>query len=187
MTDVHLLGIRHHGPGSARAVRRTLAELRPDLVLVEGPPEADPLVELAADTEMRPPVALLGYVADDPARCAFWPFATFSPEWQAIRYALAHDVPVRFFDLPAAHTLAPPETAPGTRPDTADSPAGANDAPEPAEIEPTPAAPASTETAPAETAPADPVRVDPLSALASAAGYDDPERWWDDMIEQRLH
>ncbi|TAI40340.1 hypothetical protein EWI31_33035, partial [Streptomyces tsukubensis] len=37
---------------------------------------------------------------------AFWPFAEFSPEWVAIRWALAHDVPVRFIDLPAAHTLA---------------------------------------------------------------------------------
>ena len=34
---------------------------------------------------MEPPVALLAYAADDPARAAFWPFAVFSPEWQAIR------------------------------------------------------------------------------------------------------
>ena len=55
-------GIRHHGPGSARSVRAALAEQRPDVVLIEGPPEADELVGLAADPQMRPPVALLGYV-----------------------------------------------------------------------------------------------------------------------------
>src|SRR5262249_13518087 len=33
------------------------------------------------------------------------PFAEFSPEWQAIRYALAHEVPVRFMDLPVAARL----------------------------------------------------------------------------------
>ena len=54
-----LLGIRHHGPGSARAVRRALDVYRPDIVLIEGPPEADPLIALAGSTEMRPPVALL--------------------------------------------------------------------------------------------------------------------------------
>ena len=31
----------------------------------------------------------------------------------------------------------------------------------------------------------DPSR-DPLGALAAAAGYDDPERWWDDVVESRL-
>ena len=27
---------------------------------------------------------------------------------------------------------------------------------------------------------------DPLGALADAAGYDDAERWWDDLVESRL-
>ncbi|MFE0426826.1 DUF5682 family protein, partial [Streptomyces sp. NPDC058953] len=101
-----LLGVRHHGPGSARAVAAALAAAAPDAVLIEGPPEADALVALAADEGMRPPVALLAHAVDDPGRAAFWPFADFSPEWVAIRWALAHDVPVRFIDLPAAHTLA---------------------------------------------------------------------------------
>ena len=39
-----LLGVRHHGPGSARAVRRALEAYRPEVVLIEGPPEADALV-----------------------------------------------------------------------------------------------------------------------------------------------
>src|SRR5512146_649256 len=103
---VTLYGVRHHGPGSARSVRAALAGQRPDIVLIEGPPEADALVPLAADPQMRPPVALLGYVPGEARRAAFWPFAAFSPEWQAIRYALAADVPVRFCDLPAAHHLA---------------------------------------------------------------------------------
>jgi len=70
-------------------VRAALAGQRPDIVLIEGPPEADDLVKLAADPDMRPPVALLGYVPGEPRLAAFWPFAVFSPEWQAIRYALS--------------------------------------------------------------------------------------------------
>ena len=101
-----VFGIRHHGPGSARSVRAALAGQRPDIVLIEGPPEADELVALAADPEMRPPVALLGYVPGEPRHAAFWPFAVFSPEWQAITYALDARVPVRFCDLPAAVQLA---------------------------------------------------------------------------------
>ncbi|HEU5471426.1 MAG TPA: DUF5682 family protein [Actinophytocola sp.] len=138
-----VLGIRHHGPGSARAVAEELPRIEPDLVLIEGPPEADPLVELVADKEMDPPVALLAYAADDATRAAFWPFAVFSPEWQAISYALRAEVPVRFCDLPAAIQFA---TAGDERSGLA---------------------------------------MDPLAKLAEAGGYDDPERWWDDVIEHR--
>ncbi|XVQ83281.1 DUF5682 family protein [Microbispora siamensis] len=138
--SLSVLGVRHHGPGSARAVRDELNRIRPDLVLVEGPPEADGLVALAADPGMRPPVALLAYVPGEPSRAAFWPFAEFSPEWQAIAYAARAGVEARFCDLPAAHGLA---------------------------------------------LDADPVRRDPIGELARAAGYDDPERWWEDLVEHR--
>lgn len=104
---VRYFGVRHHGPGSARSVEAALEEWQPDVVLVEGPPEADGLLPLAASEEMRPPVALLVHVVDKPRRAFFWPFAVFSPEWRAIRHGLAHDVPVRFIDLPAAIWLAP--------------------------------------------------------------------------------
>ncbi|MGW0470147.1 DUF5682 family protein [Streptomyces coeruleorubidus] len=165
-----LLGVRHHGPGSARAVRAALEEARPRVVLIEGPPEADALVPLAADAEMRPPVALLAHAVDEPGRSAFWPLAEFSPEWVAIRWALEHDVPARFIDLPATHTLAW-----GTQEDEAG-----------VEGE----SPLDAETADSEGASApDPghadLRIDPLGVLAETAGYDDPERWWEDVVEHR--
>jgi hypothetical protein len=135
-------GIRHHGPGSARSLRAALEAQKPDLVLIEGPPEADPLVPLTADPEMEPPAALLAYVPGEPGKAAFWPFAEFSPEWQAMRYATGAGIPVRFCDLPAAHQLALHDE---------------HDAPR--------------------------VRTDPIAELATAAGYDDPERWWEDVVE----
>ncbi|TDC41422.1 hypothetical protein E1281_37390 [Actinomadura sp. KC345] len=161
MSHVEVYGVRHHGPGSARALRGALEDFKPDAVLIEGPPEADPIVELAGDPGMVPPVALLAYSpapapGDGDRKAAFWPFAEFSPEWQAIRYALDADVPVRFCDLPAAHQLVPAEE-------------GA--AQEPAQD-------------PAEGA-AEGIRLDPLGWLAKAAGYDDAERWWDDVVEHR--
>ena len=107
MTDgVAVLGIRHHGPGSARSVVRALERLRPDLVLVEGPPDAQALIPLAAAPGMRPPVALAVYPAERPGAGVFYPFATFSPEWNAIHYALRHQIPVRFCDLPQSISLA---------------------------------------------------------------------------------
>ncbi|MGD9705520.1 MAG: DUF5682 family protein [Acidimicrobiia bacterium] len=141
--SVHLFGIRHHGPGSARSVERALEALRPDIVLIELPKEADPLLALVATEGMRPPVALLGYVVDRPERAVFLPFASFSPEWRVVQLAAARSVPILCIDLPLAVSLA---IEPGAR-------AGG--------------------------------QVDPLALLASAAGYDDAERWWDDVVEHR--
>ncbi|WP_443054604.1 DUF5682 family protein [Streptomyces sp. NBC_00334] len=164
-----LLGVRHHGPGSARAVRAALDAAGPGVVLIEGPPEADALIPLAADQDMRPPVALLAHAVDEPGRSAFWPLAEFSPEWVAVRWALEHDVPARFVDLPAAHTLAWRAADDRTADrDTADQGTADRDT--------------ADEPAPASFAD---VRGDPLAALAEAAGHDDPERWWEDVVEHR--
>lgn len=143
---VHILGIRHHGPGSARAVATALAELRPDLVLIEGPPELDAVAPLAADPRMRPPVAGLVYAVDRPATASFYPMAVFSPEWVALRWALDNGREARFLDLPAGVALVLDDE------------------------EPTPEQ-----------------QLDPIKALADAAGFDDPERWWEDAVELRYH
>ena len=103
--SVHVFGIRHHGPGSARSLERELHALRPDCVLIEGPPDADEVLSFAANLEMKPPVALLVYASTDPGRSVFYPFANFSPEWVALRFALSKRVPVRFMDLPQAFQL----------------------------------------------------------------------------------
>jgi hypothetical protein len=104
--SLHLLGIRHHGPGSARSVLRALEEIEPDVVLVELPADAASALRWIGHHELVAPVALLTYVPAQPARAAFAPFATFSPEWQAVRWANAHDVDVQAIDLPLAITLA---------------------------------------------------------------------------------
>ena len=48
-----LFGIRHHGPGSARSLRAALEHLRPDAILVEGPPDAAEVLPLL--DHMLPP------------------------------------------------------------------------------------------------------------------------------------
>lgn len=103
---IHVLGIRHHGPGSARNVRQFLEDLKPDIVLVEGPPEADPILQWVSHPELKPPVAILCYQPDQLQYSAFYPFAEFSPEWQAIDYARRNNIPVRFMDLPVSHVFA---------------------------------------------------------------------------------
>ena len=74
--------------------------MRPDAVLVEGPPDAGDVLSLVARPEMEPPVALLVYPPDAPQDAVYYPFAEFSPEWQALRYGLGRGVTARFVDLP---------------------------------------------------------------------------------------
>ncbi|MER6102475.1 DUF5682 family protein [Streptomyces sp. NPDC001832] len=169
-----LLGVRHHGPGSARAVRVALEAARPRAVLIEGPPEGDALLPLAADEQMRPPVALLAHAVDDPGQAAFWPLAAFSPEWVAIRWALAHDIPVRFIDLPAANSLAMAQAAERQAGRDGDGEVGGNGG-------------ADGDGAGQPTTGGSSVHtpIDPIGVLAETAGYDDPERWWEDVVEHR--
>ncbi len=156
--SLHLFGIRHHGPGSARSLLAAFEQLRPDCVLVEGPPEGDALLALLADPDLEPPVALLVYAPQLPGRAAFYPFALFSPEWQALSWAIRHEVPVRFIDLPQAHRLALPE---------------ASEAPE------------EQEEAEATQTALPTLRHDPLAVVARTAGFADGERWWERLVEER--
>ena len=87
MSEIRIYGIRHHGPGSARSLLRALDDFAPDAILIEGPADADAMVSHVAG--LKPPVALLAWVTGEPSRAAFWPFATFSPEWQALDWATA--------------------------------------------------------------------------------------------------
>jgi hypothetical protein len=178
---LRLFGVRHHGPGCARSLLRAFDELRPDCVLVEGPPEADDLLAFVLDDAMAPPVALLGYCPDEPRLAVYHPFAAFSPEWQALRWAAANGAVARFIDLPLAHELA---QAKAEREAASKAEGGTvpSDAPD-AEAAPPPTdAPAPD---PAQDA-AEPLeRRDPLSWLAQAAGYGDGESWWNHMVEER--
>jgi hypothetical protein len=156
--SVHLFGIRHHGPGSARSLRHALEKLQPDCVLIEGPPDAQSYLPLALDPGMTPPVAILIYVSGQPQIAVYYPFACFSPEWQALHYALSTGIPVRFIDLPQAYRLATEKPEDSSLPDNVTS-------------------------SPSREGLVDPF--DPLDWLGKASGYGDGERWWEHMVEQR--
>lgn len=162
MTAVTVLGIRHHGPGSARSVGAALDDLQPDVVVIEGPPELDGLIDLARSSDLVPPVAALAYVPDEPGRASFYPLAAFSPEWVALRWAIGHGATVRFADLPAANALAPAPSTPDGEPEQGELLL----LPEPAEADRS-------------------YRKDPISRLASLAGQEDAEVWWEDQVEHR--
>ena len=167
----HILGIRHHGPGSAKNVKSFLESLKPDIILVEGPPEADGILQWATHAALKPPIAILCYQPDDPQQSSFYPFAEFSPEWQAILYAKRNNIHVRFMDLPAIHKFALNKQ----KNEEDDEPVE--------EIEEE--ADNNLEIAVDPTSTLPPVYIDPISHLAHAAGFTDGEKWWEHTFEHR--
>ncbi|MER5874162.1 DUF5682 family protein [Streptomyces sp. NPDC002044] len=94
----YLLGVRHHSPALAAVVGELLDASGADVVCVELPAEFQPWLEHLADPETVAPVALAGTGED--GRLAFYPFADFSPELAAIRWARARGAAVLCCDLP---------------------------------------------------------------------------------------
>ena len=150
---IHVFGVRHHGPGSSRNLLRSLSALKPDIVLIEGPPEGEAMLQWVTEHGMKPPVALLGFVPDNPQKAVIYPFAGYSPEWNALQYAYKNTIPVRFIDLPLSHTLA--ETNEDAE-ETADS--------EREEMQSR-------------------KRTNYFEYLAEIAGFDDEDEWWEHHFE----
>ncbi|NUN99592.1 MAG: hypothetical protein HUU01_03140 [Saprospiraceae bacterium] len=153
----HLFGIRHHGPGSAKRLVSALRHLQPDCLLIEVPSDAEAALSGLLLSDMTPPVALLLYNAIDLSQASWLPFASFSPEWQAMVYGHAQQIPVVFMDLPMAVQFALDEKdkenllIPQAQPES------------------------NTE-----------LLRDPMGYMAQLAGYPDTERWWDAAFEQNL-
>src|SRR3954447_13232249 len=98
---IQTFGIRHLSPMGAWHLREFLEGARPDLVLVEGLDDATGLLPDVTRKQTEPPIAILAYTDTQPVRTLVYPFARYSPEYQAICWSHAHDVPVEFFDLPS--------------------------------------------------------------------------------------
>ncbi len=202
-----IFGIRHHGPGSAASLEKALREFEPDIVLIEGPPEANSLIKyVAPGSELIPPVALLAYAGDDARQACYYPFAEFSPEWRAMLYANEKGLPCRFIDLAQSNWLAlskqlkEEKIAALSQTELNSDPNAENrenlenpEYSEESEVSETLQAPDSDTESDTESSShlddakdkTPPIHRDPIGTLARAAGYEDSEVFWEQLIEQR--
>jgi hypothetical protein len=162
-----VFGIRHHGPGSARSLAAAFLAEPPDALVIEAPEELAELLPWLDHVNLEPPVAALIWATDDSKKASFYPFAVFSPEWVALRWAREQGVPVYCMDLPMRHSLA------------------LRDKPTPQIDEPSGDTSNATEPTPAQRTDID-LR-DPITELAKAAGYEDGESWWEHLVEAQGH
>ncbi|AOR37547.1 hypothetical protein BFF78_36635 [Streptomyces fodineus] len=98
----YLIGVRHHAPSLAAVVPALLDAAGPDVLLVELPAEMQDWLPWLTHEETSAPVALAAAPVGGAGGPAFYPFADFSPELAAVRWAARHGVPVIACDLPLA-------------------------------------------------------------------------------------
>ncbi|MHA7966176.1 DUF5682 family protein [Paenibacillus sp. CAU 1782] len=103
---VHVFGVRHLSPGGAWHLLRFLDEIKPTAVLVEGPSDASSEIRHIVRNETVPPIAILAYTDQVPVHTVLWPFAAYSPEYAALKWADRNGAESAFIDLPSSVTLA---------------------------------------------------------------------------------
>ena len=146
----------------------------PDRLLVELPMELAPWLGWLAHPDTQAPVALSA-VREDGGGLSFYPFADFSPELAAIRWAVRKGIPVEPCDLPWASSAwrGAGEAEPAGPVAATDGEAdGGNDD---AASEPDAALPSAPAVEGRELA----------GSMHRAAGVGDPEELWDRLVEVR--
>lgn len=123
--------VRHHSPVCAWHLERAMERYQPELVLVEGPENANDLISILASPETRAPVALYYAYRDDAgilraaepsgdelppdSYACYYPFLDQSPELAALRLAERMGIPARFMDLSYGEILAATQAGVGLR------------------------------------------------------------------------
>lgn len=189
--DIFWFPVRHHSPVAARFVEDALKKRLPKVVFIEGPAEANHLVEHLLHAKTKPPIAIYNSYRDDdnvlglsgiasaaldiPARFSCWyPLLEYSPEYVSMKTAKQIGAEVVFIDLPFHATIKPhtPKAAPEAALDDSQEP--------PTEEEAAKAGPSIVRESDHYFAASDLYR-----ELAKAAGYRTWDEAWDSLFEMR--
>ena len=103
--NLNIFGVRHLSPGASYHLLDYLESKRPGCILIEGPCDASSFIELLADRHVIPPIAILAYTTELPVETVLYPFANYSPEYQAICWGKRNKCEIRFIDLPSNISL----------------------------------------------------------------------------------
>ncbi len=105
MSNIHFFGVRHLSPSAAYHLLEFLERHQPKCLLIEGPADATPLMPQMVQKGVKTPIAMLGYTTELPIETVLYPFADYSPEYQAICWAVKKKATLRFIDLPTQQML----------------------------------------------------------------------------------
>lgn len=123
MAEITLLPVRHHSPACAWHVHKMIQLLKPSLILIEGPNNANSLIPVMVNEDTRAPFAIYYSYHDKAQRLSekaahykcYYPFLDYSPELVALRTAKETGVPALFIDLSYADILMASKDGQGMR------------------------------------------------------------------------
>ena len=120
---VLLFPVRHHSPVCSWQLLRVIEDYRPEVILIEGPEDANGIIPVLTDENTEAPVAIYYYYKDrkklispdgEDYRC-YYPFLNSSPEYNAMKAARRLGIEARFIDLPYYEILINTEGGRGLR------------------------------------------------------------------------
>ncbi|HEV3341138.1 MAG TPA: DUF5682 family protein, partial [Pirellulales bacterium] len=84
--ELYWLPVRHHSPAIAAQVGASIRDRRPKIVFIEGPHEAQQMIDFLMDARTRPPVAIYSSFRDDAAAVPAGPPPRYSAWYPLVSY-----------------------------------------------------------------------------------------------------
>lgn len=111
---IAFLPVRHHSPACAYHLKQTIDSFLPDIILIEGPKNANALIPVMVHDDTKPPFAVYYSYDDKTGRVSgekrqykcYYPFLEYSPELAALRCARERGIDTAFIDMPYGDILA---------------------------------------------------------------------------------
>ncbi|WP_238899052.1 DUF5682 family protein [Clostridium sp. YIM B02500] len=112
-SKVMFFPVRHHSPACSFHLKNVIESYNPEIILIEGPVEANKVIKYIAHEETKAPVCIYYSYFDrnsfieenkEKYRC-YYPFLDFSPELLALREGKKKNIACEFIDLSYAEIL----------------------------------------------------------------------------------
>lgn len=105
--NIKFFPVRHHSPACAFHLKKIIDEFKPETILIEGPSDANFLMEYMIDENTTAPFCIYSsYIDKNWEKCrSYYPFLDYSPEFVAIKKSNELKINCSFIDMPFASII----------------------------------------------------------------------------------
>ena len=105
--NIKFFPVRHHSPACAFHLKKIIEEFKPETILIEGPSDANFLMEYMIDENTIAPFCIYSsYIDKSKEKCrSYYPFLDYSPEFVAIKKSHELKINCSFIDMPFASII----------------------------------------------------------------------------------
>ena len=100
--NIKFFPVRHHSPACTFHLKKIIEEFKPETILIEGPSDANFLMEYMIDENTTAPFCIYSsYIDKSKEKCrSYYPFLDYSPEFVAIKKSHELKINCSFIDMP---------------------------------------------------------------------------------------